>query len=130
MTSISVEVPLRRCYVCGLECLIEEDLTLFAKDDGSKHGRENRCKACEAARHREGQKRTIEIQGKAIRLPVDPRTGTCSICHRSYPDELKRRTCMHHTTYDKPNPLDHTVEMCSPCHTRLHNYMRRGGAFK
>ena len=127
--------PLRICKICGLEAYTELDLEKFKKDNKRYlFGREPLCKSCENARFLKGGKywrvrkrghenddpRRIEFLGKRIRLEENPRTNICSECGRKYPEELKRQTVLHHTTYDSTNPLLHTIELCASCHVKRH----------
>ncbi len=128
---------LRKCRICGSEAHNEEELELFHKDKKSCYSRKNLCKKCYNRLHRTRWKpardkshkkcspRMIRFLGKLIYLKENPRTNICTECRRSYPDELKRQTDMHHEIYGLGNPLAYTRELCASCHTTLHNRERR-----
>jgi len=144
--------PLRVCRICGLEAQTEDDLSNFILHKDSLHGRQNLCKECNNKMSRKGGKyfeqatrRTkrwiennpdkwaaikkksrsnrIRFRGKEVRFDEAPRTNKCSNCGKVYPDELDRRTCLHHLKYDLDDPLAHTIELCTECHARLHRKM-------
>lgn len=69
--------------------------------------------------------RRLTFKGKLIRREEEFRTNTCSSCRRSYPNELKQRTHLHHWSYDEENPLSNTIELCRSCHITLHHSIRR-----
>ena len=131
-------MSLRKCRECGLEAHMKKDLELFRKEKRSLYGRENHCKKCRNNQYRDPLKyrvprdkahkkwnlKRIMFLGKHIRFKENPRTNTCTECGRSYPEELKQQTVMHHEKYDPRNPLAHTVELCHSCHTTLHNRER------
>lgn len=50
------------------------------------------------------------FKNKSISLKENPRTGVCSLCR------YQGKTHMHHTQYDKSDPLKHTIELCISCH--------------
>lgn len=54
-------MPLRACYVCGLEAHTEEDLELFVKHKSSCYGRRNLCKKCMCERVKECRYRPVEF---------------------------------------------------------------------
>ena len=138
-------ILLRKCIHCGLEANTTEDLELFCKDKLYRYGRMNRCKKCRNQQNRDPLRgkltrdrlskkwnpinnlRRIKFLGKSILLKENPRTGVCTNCGRKYPGELKRQTSMHHETYDRQNPLEHTVELCVSCHNKLRNSKARVG---
>ena len=125
---------LRKCRVCGLEAHTEQDLEKFRKEKRSRYGRDNRCKTCYNSRRRKDGKywsttklrsdrenpKKIGFKGKFILFKENPRTNTCSECGKKYPEQLKRQTCLHHAIYDENHPLEHTIELCNSCHTKLH----------
>lgn len=130
---------LRKCHECGLEARTEEDLEMFCKGKRKPYGRQTICKKCRnsqmrdplkyrASRDRASKKlipKQINFLGKHIRLKKNPRTNICTKCGHKYPEELKQQTSIHHEIYDRQNPLAHTIELCKPCHNRLHNTLRR-----
>lgn len=139
----TMEVVLRKCYVCGLEANKESELELFAQGTKyHKHGRQNICNECRRKRRRKGgmwdvtklesrklradihNKKMINFKGKKIYLGFNPRTNVCSVCGKKYPDDLDKQTFLHHTEYDESDPLAHTVEVCGGCHSRYHTLRR------
>lgn len=130
--------PLRKCLVCGLEAITEQDLNNFVKCERRWHGHENMCNACRNSMRRKGGKywsitkrtidrwtpiynsRKINFKGKRIFFKENPRTNICSQCGRRHPEQLKRQTCLHHAIYDEKHPLEHTIELCNSCHIKLH----------
>lgn len=70
-------------------------------------------------------KKIYGFDGKLIMPDENPRTNVCHECGRSYPDELKRQTSLHHIIYNPDNPLDWTVELCSSCHAKLHQLLKK-----
>ena len=44
---------LRKCVMCGLECLETSELELFVKRKNALHGRKNKCKECAKKEYRE-----------------------------------------------------------------------------
>ena len=129
---------LRKCIDCGLEAFNEEDLELFCKGKRKPYGRQTICKNCYNIRCRDPKKykpsqdksdkkwrlKRIKFLGKTIYVSEN-RTNVCTKCGRKYPEELTQQTCMHHEIYDHQNPLAHTIELCKPCHNRLHHALRR-----
>lgn len=143
------DVPyLRKCTECGLIAWEETDLELFCKDNRNKRGYKNLCRECFNAMSRVGgkyyervaeykhnrqdsiSKRRIRFKDKRIYFPFKIRDGICSICGKKYPEDLDRRTILHHEKYDEQNPLNHTIEVCLSCHNRIHNEMRRNEKIK
>ena len=131
-----VTKPLRVCSCCGLEAYTEEDLELFKKDKRYKYGRATVCKTCAnkwtrrwqranpekvKARNDRHNPRQIGFQGTKILFKENPRTNVCSRCGKSYPEELKKQTAMHHEFYNRDDPLAGTIELCQSCHMKLHN---------
>ncbi len=124
-------ILLRKCTECSLEAHTKKDLEYFCKYKGRPYGRRNLCKNCmnrllrtryKTSHDRSNKKwhpRTIWFLGKNILLKENPRTNVCSECGRSYPEELKRQTSMHHDLYDPKNPIAHTTELCGSCHIKL-----------
>ena len=110
--------PLRVCRVCELKALTEEDLVLFKKNTKSLHGRQRICKKCD--RRQASMRVQINFKGKQITLAENPRTNKCQHCGKSYPEDLKRQTSMHHRFYDEENPLIGTIELCTSCHMTEH----------
>lgn len=68
-------------------------------------------------------KDTFEFKGKHIRAP-GLRKNICSKCGKKYPQDLTMQTHLHHEEYDEGDPRAHIIELCSGCHTRLHNELR------
>ena len=140
-------MALRTCLDCGKEAFNVEDLGKFKKGKTSKHGRENICNRCNNIRygfgpeyHREYDKKRYErnsdlvkkinqkrfrFHGERVYPAENPRTNICYECGQSYPDELKKQTCLHHIKYDPSNPLSWTVDLCTSCHMKLHKVLRR-----
>ncbi len=131
----TIKKPLRICRDCGLEAYTKEDLELFKRDNRSCYNRQNLCKVCSneyektwnrtnpekyKINYTRRNSKLIGFQRKIIRLKKNPRTDTCSKCGKSYPEELKRRTAMHHEFYDLDNPLNGTVELCASCHAKCY----------
>lgn len=144
---------LRKCNDCGLEAIHNFELILFVKNPNSKYGRSNLCRPCSRVRqleyrkfnrdkirnwrernrdymknwikeHPDYMKRNYIFNGRLITADENPRTNICHECGKSYPDELKRQTSIHHLAYAPDNPLAWTVELCTPCHITLHHLMR------
>ena len=65
---------------------------------------------------------TINFLGTIIEIPEDARTGKCSLCGKSYPEDLIRQPSIHHIEYDPENPLANTVELCNSCHAKQHDH--------
>lgn len=59
-------------------------------------------------------KKSLTFLGKRIFLGYNPRTGICSKCGKN------TKTHLHHERYERINPVNHTVELCTGCHKRLH----------
>ena len=138
-TPLKKDAPyLRKCTLCGLEGNNESELELFVKDKRSRHGRQNRCKACSYSLSRKGgkyfahiseykkrrqeiiNKRRIRFKDRRINFPFEVRSNVCSKCGKKYPEELTDRTHLHHEKYDEAHPLNHTIELCKSCHHKLH----------
>lgn len=65
-------------------------------------------------------KKRLNFKQKTVWLPENPRTGVCSLCHKT------GRTNMHHIQYHEDNPLKDTIELCNACHKNAH----RGQKYK
>lgn len=140
---------LRKCLTCGLEAHSLEELNLFIQSPNSKYKHLNRCKKCSIIRarnrlnnmtseeyekyknyfriweknnpiRRNRKSKKISFKKKTIYIDFVPRVNICSVCGKSYPNELKRQTDLHHLKYDENNPIAHTIELCISCHFRLH----------
>jgi hypothetical protein len=67
----------------------------------------------------EYKKRIYNFKGKAMIASKAVRKGICSWCKRILDKKNVRRTSLHHTKYDKHDPLKYTIEICNRCHTKL-----------
>ncbi len=56
----------------------------------------------------------IVFKDKIIPLDHNPRKGMCIICGH------KGHTNLHHEKYDETDPLAYTIELCIPCHRKIH----------
>lgn len=121
--------PLRVCRVCGLEAWTEDDLEGFVKHSASSYGRENWCKECRRVFNRRRRRESVFFRDRRVYIGVNPRLNVCSICGRSYPEELSRQTDLHHQYYNPSNPLGGVVELCISCHRMVHNLSRHPLSF-
>jgi hypothetical protein len=88
---------------------------------GAKRWRENH-----PNEFKEKYQRQFSYKGRNIStLKTNPRKNICSLCGKKYPAELKQQTRLHHLLYDDLNPLANTIELCNPCHLKLHNQMKK-----
>jgi len=146
---------LRVCLDCGLVAYTVEDLDKFVCVKDHKYGKRNLCKSCANIRllkwknkkrdhvnkyarewrknnpHYKDNKDRLKKQFTFLDGTITPeanlRKNVCHECGKTYPDELKEQTCMHHMFYDEINPTAWIVELCRPCHTSLHNLLRWRG---
>ena len=56
---MSADVPLRKCAKCGLEAHTKDELELFVKEEGCKHGRRQLCYLCNTKRVAEWQEKNL-----------------------------------------------------------------------
>lgn len=69
-------------------------------------------------------KKRIRFKGKQIRLDHNPKTGTCTKCHRSVNSGEIKLTNMHHEKYDESHPIAYTIELCVSCHMKREAQLR------
>lgn len=83
------------------------------------------CKKCyqklySAPKHNPKRIRFKPFEGKQIEVEGLTRTNTCKNCGKSVVKGEIKRTNFHHLSYDTTNPSSNVIELCVPCHRRIH----------
>jgi len=130
-----MSIILRKCLRCGLEAKNLEELKQFKPHPKMLYGYSNLCRQCANRQDRydgiygnhkrayanQRNKKRLRFKGIPVLLSENPRKNVCSKCGAKYPEQLKTQTCLHHERYDPNDPLAHIIELCHPCHTKLHH---------
>jgi len=94
---------LRRCD-CGVIATNEEELELFEKDNGSKHGRRNRCKECSALKVR-----SEEVKNKGV---------VCVNCKIVYTEPLEIQEMFRQAAPTGDLVVGNVSRVCKECEIR------------
>lgn len=113
------------CSSCG------SDRTYIRKDkkhEGYERWRrhpESGALICQRCFARERNLRAFNFKERKVFTSQLTRTGRCSWCTNNVFDGSTNATHLHHIRYHDDDPMRDTIEICNPCHGKLHSMRRR-----